>query len=221
MRNLFYFCFSLFLCIQSLHAQDLILKKNGDELRGKVVEITPTEIKYRKTVTQSGSSSTAEVLTLLKSDVFMIKYENGTKYVLAETNNTNSNTTTNNSPVTNDNYASPGPSSFKPVVGGNYYNKGMQDANVYYRRYKGAGTGTLLVSMLISPIYGLIPAIACGSTMPREHNLGYPDSQMYQNRDYQEGYKTEAKRIKKKKVWKNFWIGTGVYVGIILLAASR
>ncbi|WP_353717293.1 hypothetical protein [Dyadobacter sp. 676] len=50
--------------------------------------------------------------------------------------------------------------------------KGQIDAARHYKRYKGAATGTLLTSLL-SPVIGLIPAILCSSTNPKIENLGY------------------------------------------------
>jgi hypothetical protein len=59
-------------------AQDIIVLRNGDEIKSKVIEITPTEIKYKKFDNLGGPT-----IDILKSDVFMIKYANGTKDVMA------------------------------------------------------------------------------------------------------------------------------------------
>jgi hypothetical protein len=59
------------------YAQDLLTKRNGDELLVKVIEITPSEIKYRRADNLDGP-----LISLWKSDVFMIRYANGTKEVL-------------------------------------------------------------------------------------------------------------------------------------------
>jgi hypothetical protein len=69
---LFLFVFSLL----SVQGQDIIVKKNGDEIKSKVEQVLDTEIKYRKAENPSGP-----VYSVKKSDVFMIKYENGTKDV--------------------------------------------------------------------------------------------------------------------------------------------
>ena len=54
------------------HAQDLLTKRNGDEVAVKVVEITPNEVKYRRT-----DNPTGPLITVWKSDVFQIRYANG------------------------------------------------------------------------------------------------------------------------------------------------
>jgi hypothetical protein len=69
----------LLLCIISplfVFSQDLILKKNGDEIKSKVVEILKTEIKYKKFENLNGP-----VYSLDITEVFMVRYENGSKDV--------------------------------------------------------------------------------------------------------------------------------------------
>lgn len=56
--------------------QDIIMKKNGDEIKVKVDEVLPDGIKYHKYENLDGP-----VYTMPKSDIFMIKYENGSKDV--------------------------------------------------------------------------------------------------------------------------------------------
>jgi hypothetical protein len=60
----------------SLVAQDIIILKNGDEIKSLVTEIGTDLIKYRKFENLNGP-----IYTLEKDRVFMIKYENGTKDV--------------------------------------------------------------------------------------------------------------------------------------------
>lgn len=59
-------------------AQDNIILRTGEEIKAKVQEIGLADIKYKKT-----DNPTGPLYTILKSDVFMIKYENGTKDVFA------------------------------------------------------------------------------------------------------------------------------------------
>lgn len=59
---------------------DLIIFKNGDELKSKVIEINEREIKYKRCDNLDGP-----LITVNKSDVFMIKYSNGTKEVFKDT----------------------------------------------------------------------------------------------------------------------------------------
>jgi opacity protein-like surface antigen len=64
----------------STFSQDVITKKNGDEIRAKVVEIGSTDVKYKRFGNETGPT-----YTLSKSEIFMIKYENGDKDMFNET----------------------------------------------------------------------------------------------------------------------------------------
>lgn len=76
-------------------AQDIIINRNGDEIKAKVLEITPNEVKYKK-----HDYLTGPTITIVKQEVFMIKYANGTKDVFKlNTINPNSGQV---SPISND-----------------------------------------------------------------------------------------------------------------------
>ena len=55
-----------------LKAQDIIIKKNQQEIKAVVVEVTDTDIKYKAFGVAGGS-----VISIKKSDVFMTIYTNG------------------------------------------------------------------------------------------------------------------------------------------------
>jgi len=64
----------LFLCPALASAQDVIVKKDGSTIISKVLEITSTEVKYKKFSNLEGPT-----YTLLKSEIQGINYENGEK----------------------------------------------------------------------------------------------------------------------------------------------
>lgn len=97
--------------------------------------------------------------------------------------------------------------------------KGQIDAAHHYKRYKGAATGTLITSLL-SPVIGLIPAILCASTSPKIENLGYPNEEWFKQPVYYKAYNKKAKKIKQRKVWSNWGIGLGVNLVVILVLAN-
>jgi hypothetical protein len=74
-----------FFPFQKVLSQDTLILKNGDELKTKVLFVTPTEINYKKFDNLNGPT-----ITISKSDVFMIKYQSGIKEVIKSTpyNNT-------------------------------------------------------------------------------------------------------------------------------------
>ncbi len=67
MMTLGLFAFSVF-------SQDIITKKSGEDISAKITEVTQTEIKYKKFDNIEGP-----IFSVLKSEVIMIRYENGTK----------------------------------------------------------------------------------------------------------------------------------------------
>jgi hypothetical protein len=60
-----------------LFSQDLIILKNADEIKSKVVEITDISVKYRKWENMNGP-----IYNLNLREVLFIRYENGTKEVI-------------------------------------------------------------------------------------------------------------------------------------------
>lgn len=76
MKNMVAISLLLLSMLNIASAQDIITLKNGEEISAKVTEIELNLIKYRRFDNQTGP-----VYTVNKTDVFMIKYENGTKDV--------------------------------------------------------------------------------------------------------------------------------------------
>lgn len=60
-------------------SQDVITFKNGNEKKTKVIEVSPTEVKYK-----SFDYIDGPIYTEQKANIFMIKYENGLKDVFAD-----------------------------------------------------------------------------------------------------------------------------------------
>ena len=63
-----------------MHAQDIITLRNGNDIQAVVNEVGVDEVRYKRFDNQSGPS-----YALKKSEIFMIKYENGTRDVFNET----------------------------------------------------------------------------------------------------------------------------------------
>lgn len=73
---------TLFLFIFSSNfaaAQDIITKQNGEEIKAKILEISPSEIKYKRFDYQQGPT-----IILPVSEVFMVKYPNGEKQLFQQ-----------------------------------------------------------------------------------------------------------------------------------------
>jgi len=186
---------SIFLSGGSIVAQDFIVLYNGSKIKSKVLEVGISEIKYYK----FGDANKTEY-KISKNDVVLIEFENGEKATFLDV---------------------PTPKKPEPGIVGyaDLYAKGANDAKIYYRRYKASGTVTL-ISTLSYPVFGLIPAIACSITTPKMKNLDFPDPDLFRDPSYSSGYKEQAYKIKKQKVWKNFGIGFGVwfiFVGLLFV----
>jgi hypothetical protein len=182
---------SITLCL----SQDLITKKSGEDIQSKILEVGTTEIKYKKFDNQNGP-----IFTILKSELLMVRYENGTKDLFNEDKKPEK--IASSSSKNND-----------------LFIKGQTDASRYYKGYKGAGTGTLITG-LVSPLLGLIPAITCSSTQPKEINLNFPSADLMKESEYYKGYTKKAMKIKRGKVWKNLGIAFGVNLVAVLIVTA-
>lgn len=60
----------------AVYSQDVITLKNADELIGKITRVGVNTVEYKK-------DSTGPVYEIKKSEIFMIKYENGLKEVMS------------------------------------------------------------------------------------------------------------------------------------------
>ena len=72
------FFFFLTSAIQAVYAQDVILKMTGEEINAIIIEVSADEVKYKRFDNELGP-----IYVTAKSDIFMIKYENGEKNVFA------------------------------------------------------------------------------------------------------------------------------------------
>jgi len=71
--------FAIIFTMTGAFSQDIITTKTGEDILAKIVEVGHTEIKYKKFDNPEGPQ-----FTILKSDVLMIRYENGTKDIFTE-----------------------------------------------------------------------------------------------------------------------------------------
>ena len=74
------FCFltiAFFLVGISVFAQDLIILKNGNMIEAKVMEISPSEIRYKRSDNLDGP-----MIVILAASVLSIRYENGTHEII-------------------------------------------------------------------------------------------------------------------------------------------
>jgi hypothetical protein len=82
MRRFFIILTALFGSASVMSAQDLITLKTGNEIKAIVQEIGADVVKYKRYENAQGPS-----YSILKAEIFMIKYENGTKDVFEQDSN--------------------------------------------------------------------------------------------------------------------------------------
>lgn len=83
MKKILIFTIVLFM-LNSLKAQDIIIKNDGSEIKSKVIEVTLNEVKYKRFDNIDGPT-----FTLIKTDIFKINYQNGTSEVYNQETKTN------------------------------------------------------------------------------------------------------------------------------------
>lgn len=167
--------------------QDVIKTRSGAILRGKVLSVTSTTVTYKNDIADSAT------IVLNAADLTSINYANGTKDIFE-------------SPAS---------------AGGTYstatlMQMGRTDAMNNYKGYRSAKGLTTVITAMELP-YGLIPAIACASTRPKDYNLDAMNYELIDNPLYRESYANEAFRIKKREVWKGF--GNGFIIGAVIYGA--
>ena len=79
----------IFCAFVNVWAQDVIVTKTGNEIEAKVQEIGFNDVKYKKWDNQTGPT-----YTLNKNEIFIIRYENGSRDVFNTSNSTETNNTT-------------------------------------------------------------------------------------------------------------------------------
>lgn len=196
-------------------AQDTLFLRNSSKVVVKLSEITPTQLKYKRFDNLEGPN-----YSINKSEVEYVVFANGLKeqFELSSSSFSNNNTSTqpiiiNNTPNTQG----------SPQVE-NYGDeqselKGKIDARRYYT-HNGGAIGTGVTSFFCGPICGLIPAIAINNNEPADENLGIPTPEKKDYR-YKLGYKQEAYKIKRRKNWIAYGVGSvsGIAAWIILSIA--
>lgn len=170
-------------------AQDIITLRSGEEFTAHIIRLNPKDVTFFV-------ENTSDTLSLMRDEITKLQYKTGTIIYLSEIKKPE----ISNGPIID-----------------SLYLLGVKDANRYYKGYKPAATGTLITSFFI-PL-GLIPAIACSSSPPSVNSLGYRDQQLIEDPGYWAGYNDQAYSIKKKKVWRNFGVGTGVTICYIIVVA--
>ena len=118
-------------------SQDVITKKSGEDIHSKIIEVNQTEVKYKKFDNAEGPT-----FTITKTDILMIRYENGTNEVF---NQQDSQLTTQDLRM-----------------------KAKRDAKMNYKGKKSGAGWTAATTLVFTPLLGAIPAAEIGRASCRE-----------------------------------------------------
>ncbi len=194
---------SILALFQFAAAQDNIIFKDGMEMQAKVVEISPTELKYKRADHLEGPT-----YTVYRNEVFMVQYENGSSEVISSIDFTAPTPRLRNSTISTrgdrkligSTYKSPGLSflfSFLMPGGGQYYNKDFGKG--------GAMTGLWLAG------------ITTAATAPYDY---YGDD-FYDDGIYYSEYNPNPQRIIGNTVWFGTWLWSIIDAPIRSAAINR
>ena len=104
---------------------------------------------------------------------------------------------------------------------GEIYVRGKYSAQKNYKMYTAPAVTTLVLSAFGTPVLGAGFAVPASRTPVKIENLGHPDMPLIDHRIFYQGYSEEARRIKARRVWLNFGIGTGIFLGVMFLNESQ
>ena len=195
----------LLLSSNSVFSQDLITTRAGEDIKGHVTEIGLTEVKY-----QPWGSPEGTVSTLTKENILLIRYQDGGKEIFEQAAPYIPDVITNRSNLNKTGVVS-------ALNTSSMFMRGQLDAKRYYRGYQGAGTVSLLGTLFLGPVFGLLLPITMASREPALTDLNYPSESSMRNGEYARGYTLQAQKIKSNKVWLNYAIGAGIPIVIGLL----
>ena len=179
-------------------APDVILRTDGTEVPGRVLTISPLELRYLP-------PASADTLRLAIADVFLVRYANGTREVLHPQDP---------APTTDPNDLLPGLSEAQRRA------LAQRDANRGYTS-RGPFWGALGGSLYGGPLLGWIAPVIIAPKTVAAHNLGAPRPELLADPVYDQAYRHEVQRRKRGQTWGGYATGLAVWVLLVgTLAAS-
>lgn len=191
MKKVIFIIIALLAINNLVFSQDIITKKTGEDIQSKILEISQSEVKYKLYSNLEGPT-----YTLLKSDILMVRYENGTKDIFNEIEESNPISTSSAEDMRM---------------------KGQIDSKENYKGRRSGAGWTSAITILTSPVLGVIPAAVFSSIEPSEKNLNFPDPELMKDYEYSKAYTEQAHKIKKKKVWTSYGIASGTWFTILVI----
>ncbi len=98
--------------------------------------------------------------------------------------------------------------------------KAIIDAQANYNKIGVNNAVTWVTTLFTTPLIGLVPASIFSSSPLFDSQLNYPNSQLWENKEYKRCYTNEAMKIKKSTVWNNYVGATVVWVVFTTITAT-
>lgn len=190
---------SLLLCPIACWSQDLILKRNGEQVEARIMDISEGQIKFKEYANQRGQTH-----FLRTAEVVLVRFQNGTERIFELEEVLGEELVHDTIAVHHNTW-----------TWGQYQSKARADAKTHYRAYREASSLTFATSLLTTPLGGLVAAVGCSSAAPRDGNLDYPDADLFAVEEYKEAYRNAAWQQKKLAVWFGFLGGSAIWGGIV------
>jgi hypothetical protein len=192
------------------HSQDLIVKKNGEEVVGKIMKVGADTVHYRMLSDEQGP-----LRFVLRSDVASMQLATSpSQQQINQLPNVNS---------AADEYAvassaSAGSVPLNASMTEELIFKGRQDALMYY---KGQGPlwGTAGATFLFPPA-GLVAGIITAAVPPNIDNTFHPNYQLMREPAYRQSFQKQAHKRKVGKAATGFGIGFGALIGLALMLGA-
>jgi hypothetical protein len=180
---------------------DIIIFKNGNEVKSHIIEVSNNELKYKKHDFLDGPT-----FVVMKSDIFMIKYKNGTKDIINIEGQKDifSKDVNTQKTYSNSNFAESS-------------KQGENDAITNYRT--GGAFAAGFSSFILTPLFALIPTAIITSIEPNDSNLKYPNIELYNtDPNYKAAYKKQAFKMKKRATWTGYGLGAfiNIFAGLVI-----
>lgn len=181
---------------------DVIVRTTGDEVPARVLVISSAAVRYFGA--PDSAHAATDTLTLARSEVFMVRFANGTKEVM--------NPVGAAAPE-----AAPAPADLAEMTIEQRYAKGENDAR-HYKPAAGVFWGTFGATVAGGVLGGVGTGAAIGLTAPKRASLVVqaPRPQLLEDRSYYQGFEKQAQRRKLSKAAAGFGVGMGVQTALSL-----
>ena len=91
------------------------------------------------------------------------------------------------------------------------YQRGLADGRIKYFGHQPAAAASAITTIICTPVYGILGAIALSITKPQIKNLGYIAPPDNTNLNYVAGYRDGAAKKKRGRVWRSYGLVSAGY----------